>query len=42
MEVEGTLDERREIFMTRLCKILCRWHDDQRVGSFLKELCPVC
>ena len=26
-----------ESFITRLCKMLCRSHDDQRVGSFLKQ-----
>ena len=24
-------------FITRLCKMLCRSHDDQRAGSFLKQ-----
>ena len=37
MEVEGYLDESSEIFITRLCKKLCRSHDDQPAGSFLKH-----
>ena len=36
-EVQGSLCETSEIFFTRLCKMLCRSHDDQRVGSFLKQ-----
>ena len=37
LEVQGSLSESSEIFITRLCKMLCRSHDDQRVGSFLKQ-----
>ena len=37
LEVQGSLGESSEIFITRLCKILCRSHDDQRAGSFLKQ-----
>ena len=36
LEVHGSLGESSEIFITRLCKKLCRSHDDQP-GSFLKE-----
>ena len=36
-EVQGSWGETCEIFITRLCKMLCRSHDDQRVGSFLKQ-----
>ena len=35
--VEGSLGESSEIFITRLCKMLCRSHDVQRDGSFLKQ-----
>ena len=35
--VQGSLDESSEIFITRLCKLLCRSHDDQQSGSFLKQ-----
>ena len=38
LEVEGSLGESNEIFITRLCKMLCRLHDDQRAGCFLKQL----
>ena len=37
LEVQGSLGESSEIFITRLCKMLCRSHDDQRAGSFLKQ-----
>ena len=37
LEVQGSLGGRSEIFITRLCKMLCRSHDDQRAGSFLKQ-----
>ena len=37
LEVQGSLGECSEIFITRLCKMLCRSHDDQRAGSFLKQ-----
>ena len=37
LEVEGSLGESSEIFITRLCKMLCRSHDDQRTGSILKQ-----
>ena len=36
LEVQGSLGESCEIFITRLCEMLCRSHDDQRAGSFLK------
>ena len=34
LEVQGYLGESSEIFITRLCKMLCRSHDDQRAGIF--------
>ena len=37
LEVQGSLGESIESFITRLCKMLCRSHDDQRAGSFLKQ-----
>ena len=37
LEVQGSLGESSEIFITRLCKMLCRSHDDQRAGSILKQ-----
>ena len=37
LEVQGSLGESSEIFITRLCKMLCRSHDDHRAGSFLKQ-----
>ena len=37
MEVQGSLGESSEIFITRLCEMLCCSHDDQRTGSFLKQ-----
>ena len=37
LEVQGSLGESNEIFITRLCKMLCRSHDDQRAGSFSKQ-----
>ena len=37
LEVQASLGESSEIFITRLCKMLCRSHDDQRAGSFLKQ-----
>ena len=37
LEVQGSLGESSEIFITRLCKMLCRSYDDQRAGSFLKQ-----
>ena len=36
-EVQGSLGEISEIFIPRLCKMLCRSHDDPRAGSFLKQ-----
>ena len=33
LEVQGSLGESSEIFITRLCKMLCRSHDDQRAGK---------
>ena len=38
LEVQDSLYDSSEIFITRLCKMLCRSHDDQRAGSFLKQL----
>ena len=35
LEVQGSLGESSEIFITGLCKMLCRSHDDQRAGSFM-------
>ena len=37
MEVQGSLGERSELLIRCLCKMLCRSHDDQRAGSFLKQ-----
>ena len=37
LEVQGSLGESRESFVTRLCKRLCRSHDDQRADRFLKH-----
>ena len=37
LEVQGSLGESSEIFIMRLCKMLCRSHDVQRAGSFLKQ-----
>ena len=37
LEVQDSLGESSEIFITRLCNLLCRSHDDQRAGSFLKQ-----
>ena len=37
LEVQGSSGESSEIFITRLCKMLCRSHDDQRAGSLLKQ-----
>ena len=37
LEVQGYLGEGSEIFITRLCKMLCRSHDNQRAGSFLMQ-----
>ena len=37
LEVQGSLDESSENFITRLCKMLYRSHDNQRAGSFLKQ-----
>ena len=41
LEVQGSFSESSEIFITRLCKMLCRSHDDRRVGSFLKQLISI-
>ena len=35
MEVQDSLGQSSEIFITRLCKMLCRSHDNQPAGSFL-------
>ena len=37
LEVQRSLGESSDIFITRLCRMLCRSHDDQRAGSFLKQ-----
>ena len=37
LELQGSLGESSGNFITRLCKLLCRSHDDQRAGSFLKQ-----
>ena len=37
LEVQGSLGDSSENFITRLCKMLCRSHDNQRSGSFLKQ-----
>ena len=39
MEVQGSLGESSEIFVTRLCNLLCCSHEDQDelAGSFLKQ-----
>ena len=37
LEVQGSFGESSEIFITRLCKMPCRSHDDQRAGSFLMK-----
>ena len=37
LEVQGSIGESSEIFITRLCKMLCRSHDDQRAGSVFKQ-----
>ena len=36
MEVKASFCKSSEIFITRLCKVLCRSHVDQGAGSFLK------
>ena len=37
LEVQGFSGKSSENFITRLCKMLSRSHDDQRAGSFLKQ-----
>ena len=37
MELQGSLCKSSDIFITRLCKMLCCSHDDQRAGSFLEQ-----
>ena len=37
LEVQGSLGESSEVFIRRLCKMLCRSHVDQRAGSLLKQ-----
>ena len=37
LKVQGSLGKSREIFITRLRKMLCCSHDDQRAGCFLKQ-----
>ena len=41
LKVQGSLGESSEKFITRLCKMLCRSHDDQRADSFLKQRIPI-
>ena len=36
LEVQGSLGESSDIFITRLCRMFCRSHDDQRAGSSKK------
>ena len=37
LEVQGSSCESSEIFITRLSKMLCRSHDNQRAGSFSEQ-----
>ena len=37
LEVQGSLGESSEVFITRLCEMLCRSHGDQRAGTFLQQ-----
>ena len=37
LEVQGSLGESSDSFITRLWNVLCRSHDDQRTGGFLKQ-----
>ena len=37
LEVQGSLGESSEIFITRLCKMLRRSHDSHQAGNFLKQ-----
>ena len=37
MEVQGSLGESTETFITRLCKIICFLQKDQRANNFLKQ-----
>ena len=37
LEVQGSLCESSEIFITRLCKMICRSLDDQQAACFLKQ-----
>ena len=41
LEEWGSLGESSEIFITRLCKLLCGSHDNKRAGSFLKQRIPM-
>ena len=36
LEAQGSLGESSEIFITRLCEMLCRSHDNQRAGNFFQ------
>ena len=36
-EVQASLGEGSNIFITRHCKMLCRSHDDQRAGNSSKQ-----
>ena len=37
LKIQASLGESSENFITRLCEMLYRSHDDQRGGSFLKQ-----
>ena len=37
LEAQGSLGESSEIFITRVCKMLCPSHDNPRAGSFLNQ-----
>ena len=37
LEIQGSSGENSETFITRLFKMPCRSHDDQRAGSVLKQ-----
>ena len=38
LEVQGSLGESSEFSITRLCKMVCRSHDDQRAGSLKQRI----
>ena len=41
LEVQGSLGESSEIFITRLCKMLCRSHDNRVQWLFRSAMRPV-